>query len=116
MVESYDVKFEKQPFKVKYPVKVAEGVETGSKPENVYLSKVLETKRVTDEKHFQDTRLVRFEYSKGYKPGDVVNIHPVTGLFCTFLHCTFVHCTSIHCTFVYSTFVSFAFCTESDLN
>ena len=79
MVENYNVIFEQQPFKVKHPVKISEGAETDSKPETVYISKVLETKRVTDEKHFQDTRLVRFEYAKGYKPGDVVNIHPVLG-------------------------------------
>ena len=41
------------------------------------LSRVLSNERVTALKHFQDTRLVRFEYHGKYDPGDVVNIHPV---------------------------------------
>ena len=41
------------------------------------LSRVLSNERVTAPKHFQDTRLVRFEYNAKYDPGDVVNIHPV---------------------------------------
>ena len=66
-------------YKIKYPVKTAKDRErNGFSKEDFHESKVIFNNRATAEKHFQNTRHIRFDMPQGlsYNEGDVVNIYP----------------------------------------